>query len=219
MDKTIQEKQKKYFFNQNIFDENHVEEPPPPAFSEKELETTKLKAAVEGKNQGLKEAENSQLKLTAQILDKIQKQLIQLAAAESLREQMFEREILQLCLAVFERLFPVYSQLAGFEELKTAITDIMKQQEGQSHVVISVTPNVIDAIEAHLNGLKDSGLDLKFSVKSDETLAPGACRLAWNDGGALRDPQRLADEIRASIEQVLAKNGSKGHDEGKGESA
>lgn len=219
MDNTIQEKRKKYFFNQNIFDENHVEEPLPPAFSEKEMEAAKLKGIVEGKNQGLKEAENSQLKLTSQILDKIQKQLVQFSAAESLREQMFEREILQLCLAVFERLFPVYSQHAGFVEMKTAITDIMKQQEGQNHVVISVTPDVAGAIETHLNGLKDSGLDLKFSVKGDETLALGACRLAWSDGGALRDPQRLADEIRASVEQVLAKNTPKGHDEGKGESA
>ncbi len=219
MDKAIQGKRKKYLFTENIFDEKHVEEPLPPAFSEKEMETAKLKAIAEGKNQGLKEAENSQIKLTAQILDKIQKQLTQLAAAEALREQMFEREILQLCLAVFERLFPVYNEHAGFVELKTAISDIMKQQEGQSHVVISVTPDIVGAIETHMNGLKDSGLDLKFSVKGDETLAPGACRLAWSDGGALRDPQRLADEIRASIEQVLAKNTPKGHDEGKGESA
>jgi flagellar biosynthesis/type III secretory pathway protein FliH len=219
MDKTIQGKHTKYFFNQNIFDENHVEEPLPPAFSEKELEAAKLKAVAEGKNQGLKEAENSQLKLTAQILDKIQKQLAQLAAAEALREQMFEREILQVCLAVFERLFPVYNERAGFEELKTSITEIIKQQEGQNHVVVSVTPDVVAAIETHLNGMKDSGLDIKFAVRGDETLAPGACRLAWNDGGALRDPQRLADEIRTSLEQVLAKNGPKGHDEGKGESA
>jgi flagellar motor switch protein FliN/FliY len=37
---------------------------------------------------------------------------------------------------------------------------------------------------------------------------------AWpgSEGGALRNPQMLADEIRSSIEQVLAKKGLKGHD-------
>jgi flagellar assembly protein FliH len=219
MDKVIQDKRTKYFFTQNIFDEDHVEEAPPPVFSEQELEATRLKAIAHGKTQGLQEAESSQLKITAQILDKIQKQLGQLAAAEALREQMFERETLQLCLAVFERLFPVYNDHAGFEELKTAVSGIVKQQEGQSHVTISVTPDVTGAIETHLNTLKDSGLDLKFTVKSDDTLAPGACRLAWSDGGALRDPQRLADEIRLSVQQVLAKKGLKGHDEDKGESS
>jgi flagellar assembly protein FliH len=218
MDKAIQEK-KKFFFTQNIFDEGHSDEPPPPSFSEQELETAKLRAIADGKTQGLKEAEGSQLKLTAQILDRIQKELMQLSAAEAQREKMFEQEILNLTLAVFERLFPVYQEHVGFEELKEALSTIMKQQEGQNHVVITVMPDVVAAIETHLNKLKESGFDLKFTVKGDETVGLDGCRLAWSEGGAIRDPQRLADEIRSSVQQVLAKKGLKGHDRDKGESA
>ena len=218
MDKALQEK-KKYFFNQNIFDEGHTDEPPPPSFSEQELENAKLKAIADGKTQGLREAEGSQLKLTAQILDKIQKDLVQLSAAEAMREKTYEQETMQLCLAIFERLFPLYNEQAGFEELKHTISEIMKRQEGQNHVVVTVQPDVTGAIETHLNKLKESGYELKFAVKGDASLAPGACRLAWNEGGALRDPQMLADEIRSSIQQVLAKKGLKVHDKDKGESA
>src|SRR5262249_32180574 len=128
-DKATHEKNKKYFFNNNIFDEDHVEEPPAPVFSEQELEAAKLKSIVEGKQQGLQEAESSQLKHTAQILDKIQKQLAELSAAESLREKIFEQESMQLCLSIFEKLFPLYNELAGFEELKHALTEILKKQE------------------------------------------------------------------------------------------
>src|SRR5688572_2154193 len=100
-------KDQKYFFTENIFDEDHVEETPPPSFSEQELAEARQKSAVEGKQQGLKEAENSQLKQTLVVLEKIQKQLAELSAAESLREKIFEKETLELCLAIFERLFPL----------------------------------------------------------------------------------------------------------------
>lgn len=203
---------KKYFFNENIFDDGHTDEPPLPSFSEQQLAEAKQKSTSEGRQQGLKEAETSQLKLTAQILDQINKQLTALTAAEAQREKIFEQETLALCLLIFERLFPVYNKTAGFEELKQSISDIIKQQEGQNQVAVMVTPDVVGAIETHLNSLKESGFEIKFTVKGDETLAPGACRLAWSEGGALRNPQMVADEIRSSIEQVLAKKGLKGHD-------
>jgi flagellar assembly protein FliH len=202
----------KYFFSENIFDDGHTDEPPPPSFSEQQLADAQKKSSAEGRQQGLKEAEESQLKLTAQVLEQIRKQLVTLTAAEAQREKLFEQETLALCLSIFERLFPVYSKATGFEELKQSISDIIKQQEGQNQVAVMVTPDVVGAIETHLNSLKESGFEIKFTVKGDETLAPGACRLAWSEGGALRNPQMLADEIRTSIEQVLAKKGLKGHD-------
>ncbi len=208
----LHSKDKKYFFTENIFDDDYVEEAPPPTFSGQELESTRQKALAEGRQLGLKESETSQLKQTQQILDKIQKQLAQLGASESLREKIFEKETLELCLAIFEKLFPLYNEHAGFEELKQSLAAIMQKQEGQNHVVVTVTPDVSAAIETHLNSLKNSGFDLKFTVKGDESLAPGSCRLAWNSGGAILNPQAVADEIRASIQQVLAKKGSKGHD-------
>ncbi|MGB4107106.1 MAG: FliH/SctL family protein [Alphaproteobacteria bacterium] len=210
--KALHEKGEKYFFSENIFDDGYTDAPPPPSFSEHELADAKQKSTAEGRQQGLKEAEGSQLRITAQILDQLRKQLAELSAAEAQREKIFEQETLALCLSIFERMFPVYNKAAGFEELKQAISEIIKKQEGQNHVAVTVTPDMVAPIETHLNSLKESGLDLKFAVKGDETLAPGACRLAWSEGGALRNPQMLADEIRTSIEQVLAKKGLKGHD-------
>ncbi len=210
--KALHEKGEKYFFSQNIFDDGYTDAPPPPSFNEQELADAKQKSSAEGRQQGLKEAEGSQLKLTAQVLGQISKQLAELSVAEAQREKLFEQEILALCLSVFERLFPVYNKIAGFEEMKQSISDIIKKQEGQNHVTVTVTPDMVAPIETHLNAMKESGLDLKFAVKADETLAQGACRLAWTEGGALRNPQMLADEIKASIEQVLAKKGLKGHD-------
>lgn len=204
----------KYFFNENIFDDGYTDEPPPPSFSEQELADAKQKSSAEGRQQGLKEAEGSQLKLTAQVLEQVRKQLVTLTAAEAEREKLFEQETLALCLSIFERLFPVYNKTVGFEELKQSISDIIKQQEGQNQVTVIVTPDVVGAIKTHLISMKEAGFEIKFTVKGDETLAPGACRLAWSEGGALRNPQMLADEIRTSIEQVLAKKGLKGHDKG-----
>jgi flagellar assembly protein FliH len=210
--KAAHEKGQKFFFSENIFDEGHTDEPPPPSFSETQLADAQKKSAAEGRQQGLKEAETSQLKQTALVLAQIQKQLTDLSTAETMREKVFEKETLELCLSIFERLFPLYNQAAGFEELKQTLTEIVKKQEGQNQITVTVTPDVVAAIETHFNALRTAGHDLRVTVKGDETLTAGACRVAWSEGGALRNPQMLADEIRSSIEQVLAKKGLKGHD-------
>ncbi|MGB4057013.1 MAG: FliH/SctL family protein [Alphaproteobacteria bacterium] len=213
-DKALQGKKQKYFFNANIFDDDHVEEPAAPVFTEEELAAARQKSMAEGKTAGLKEAEASQLKQTSLVLEKIQKQLTEISAAEAMREKVFEAETVRLTLSIFEQIFPLYNAHAGFAELKENLSEILKKQEGQSHLSITVTPDVAPRIEEHLNSLKNAGIELRFSVKGDPALLEGACRMAWSEGGALLDRQKLADDVRAAVQQVLAKKALTGHDGG-----
>ena len=133
-------------------------------------------------------------------------------AAELERERLYEQDSIKLCLQVFEKLFPVYNEKCGFEEMKAAMETILKRQEGQQKIVIHVAPDIAVRIEEHLQTLKKDENGPSLMVKPDPAMPPGACKLAWEDGGAARNPEILAGEIKSMIEQALAGSVSKGHD-------
>ncbi len=213
-------KEEKYFFNVNIFDEDHVEEeepeedlaPPPPMFSEEELAAAKQKAFEEGKQQGIDETKKSRSELIAKTLEKISQETSILSQEEGRREQIYEKEAVKLTLEIFNKLFPLYQERFGFEELKETMTNILKKQQGHKEIAVYVEPDAVEGTEKLLSELSSRGVDVIFQVSADEALSNGACRMSWKDGGAITDPENLAHEIRATIEQVLAGSGAKGHD-------
>ena len=53
-----------------------------------------------------------------------------------------------------------------------------------------------------VDALGDKGFETKFSVTGDETLNDGACRMSWDNGGAMRDPENLAEQIKALMQTL-----------------
>jgi flagellar assembly protein FliH len=211
--RNLQNNKEKFYFNVNIFDEKEEpSEPPPPMFSEAELEAARQKSFAEGKQQGLKESAASREQQIAKVLDKLAQDTSVLFAAEATREKTYEYEAVRLCLAVFQKAFPLYQEKFGFDGLKRELETILKRQEGQKLITIFVTPDVADGVNEHLTKLKNAGLDLHFTVQGDETLTPGASRLSWSDGGAVHNPETLANEIEAVLKDLLAGTAPKVHD-------
>jgi hypothetical protein len=80
----------KYFFNENIFDDGHTDEPPPPSFSEQQLADAQTKILLpKGVSKALKEAEDFATQThRSEFSNKIRKQLVTLTAAEAQREKI-----------------------------------------------------------------------------------------------------------------------------------
>jgi flagellar assembly protein FliH len=192
------------------------EPPPPPTFSESELEQAKKQSFEQGRQQGLKESANSRDQQIAAIMGVISHHLIDMFAQERKREKIYEAEAVRLSLKIFETLFPLYHKALGFEELKAVIEQVLEKQEGQKQIHIHVHTDISEGVEAHIETLKRKGFDLNVAVIADETIAPNGCRMSWADGGAVKDTQSLADEIMAVLQQTLAASGAKGHDMAQG---
>ncbi len=213
MTKPAFEDKPKFFFDLNIFDEKEEpDEPPPPMFTEAELEAARKKAFAEGHVQGTKEQQDAREQFIVRVLEKISQDTSVLFAAESTREKTYEYESVRLCLATFQKAFPLYIEKFGTEDLKRTLESILQRQEGQKQIVIHVTPDTVDGIQQHVAKLKASGLDLHFSVQGDEALPAGGSRLSWSDGGAVRNPQALAQEIEQALKELLAGAVPKVHD-------
>lgn len=223
----MKRKGEKFLFNQNIFDEPDIEEeeiepPPAPTFSEEELETVRKttydKAYQAGKQDGIKAEQESRDEIVAQALQKISHDTGLLFTAESERERIFESETLRMTLAIFETLFPLYQKEHGFDELKTAIADILKKQEGQSQIIIEVHPDNVEGIKNHLHTLAQYGHDPhRYDITGTDNLDEDAFRMRWKDGGAIRDLGTMAGEIGAIIKDTLAGTLTNSHDSKKGD--
>ncbi|MCC7305712.1 MAG: hypothetical protein IT558_05575 [Alphaproteobacteria bacterium] len=215
----------KFLFDKNIFDEEHLarleaeKNPPPPTFTEAEMEAARQEAFARGKREALEQSTKSREHLVAQVLEKMARDLGLLFQSESRREKMFETEAVQLCLAAVRKIFPRFHARLGHEELKARLESVLRRQEGHAHIDVHVTPDIVGEIETHLKHMKSAGIGLNFTVKGDETLSPGAFRLAWADGGALRSAERLAGDIETALEELLAQGGAKVHDGDKGDAA
>lgn len=216
--KSLQDKEKKFLFNMHNFDDDFEEEapeeevPPPPVFSEQELEGAKKQAYAQGKKEGISETEQSETRQIGRTLEHLSSRVQTLFESESQRERTFEKEVIALTLEIFQKLFPIYNENAGFAELAQCISETLKKQEGQKNILIQVCPAELEGIKQHLSQMKFLGRDYGFSVEGEESLSPGACKISWADGGALRDLQAVSGEIQSLMQQILAGRAAKGHD-------
>lgn len=215
-------KTEKFLFNQHIFDEPDIEEdefeePPPPTFSEEELETVRSKTESEaysrGKADGLAESKASRDQMVAQIMQNIAQDTSILFANEETRDQIFEREAVSLSLTIFEKLFPNEKEIHGFEELKNNISKILKRQENQSEIIIEVHPDAVEGVQKHIHDLNlHNHTQQRFEVNANESLNDQTCKMFWKDGGAIRDIDAIAQEIQGILNQTLAGTPSSSHD-------
>lgn len=215
-------KGEKFLFNQHIFDEPGAEEdipeaPPAPSFSEEELETvrraTQERAYNAGKQDGINSEKASRDERIASLIEKISHDVALLFAAEDERERVFEAESLRLTLEIFSKLFPHYKQQHGFNELAAAVTDVLAKQHGQSKIVIEVHPDNVEGVLSHIAALSRQGHDpQKYDIKAAAALDADAFTMRWQDGGAICNRARIADEIVAILQDGLAGSPTNSHD-------
>ncbi len=208
------DKKKKFFFDLNVFDEHieeepeEPEEPPPPTYTEEELEAARAEEYARGKADAFEESRKIREQFVAEQLKEIAKNLAPVLEAERVREQTYEQESLVLTSLVFERLFPLFNEKYGFDEVLETIRQTLSNAAGQKRIVIEVSAGAAEGIQAHMADLS-SRLDLgQIEIRGSDDLGPGSCRLGWNDGGAVRDAQNIAQKILKDIEGLLAGRGS-----------
>lgn len=206
------DKDPKFLFDLNIFDapekeEETVEEyvaPPPPTFSEEEMALAKDLAFEQGRQEGERSERESREQFVAVALDKIAQNFSHLFAAETLRENIFEKESLRLAIGVLDVLFPLLNNRFGSDEVRTLIQKTLTDHRKKKEILIFVAPGMkgeIDTLIGHLR--ENEHEEAVWRVIEEQSLSEGDCRLEWSDGGAVRDSVRCAQDIRKTIEGLL----------------
>ncbi|MGQ0527393.1 MAG: hypothetical protein ACT4OY_05100 [Alphaproteobacteria bacterium] len=204
-------KEQKYFFNQNIFDDGSSDTVAP-VYTAKDIEDARRKGIAEGRGQATKEQEEARAHRLEQALGQIQVQMGQLLAAEKTRHDHYEHETLALLLLALRKLFPMLDKAIGLDQLKNFVAQTLKNQDGHPHMTVLVSPEILNEIKDYIDNLKLAGSEIDCTVQSDEKLTASSCSVLWEDGGALRNPEKLATEIQTAVQDILAGRGAKGHD-------
>ncbi|PZQ44557.1 MAG: flagellar protein FlbE [Micavibrio aeruginosavorus] len=203
---------RKFFFDKNIFDappkneEEVVEDlpPPPPTFSEEELSAAKDIAFEQGRQLGQKEQIESREQFVAQSLEKIAENFSRLFAAETMRENIFEKEALRLGVMIVDLLFPSLNERVGHGEALKAIEKTLAEHRKTKEIKICVPAGLKGEVETLISRLRASEHEeVLWRVIEDPALSPGDCTMEWGDGGAVRDSVRTARDIRSHLEALL----------------
>lgn len=208
-------KNNKFLFDLNNFDIDNIDEPeiieeeieiepPPPTFSQEEMEAAKTIAHTKGVNQGHVEEKQEREQKIAEILKDISDNFSSLFAAETYREKQYEEEALKLGLEIISILAPSLNDRLGHEALKSSMKNVLKRQTKQTKIKIEVSPEFASDITEYIDNIwldKDSAPLCKVVANSD--LEKGACQIHWTDGGMIRDPKKTASDIKEAIEALL----------------
>ncbi len=221
---TIEKKKpEKFLFGTHNFDEPDEDDldadPPPPTYSQEDLDAATrdaaAKAHAKGREEAFAEAKASLDQQVANVLGAINQNIGRIIDAELTREKSYEQESVRLSLAVFKKIFPHIQEKYGFEELSNILEKTVNNQEVQSKISIQVPPEVHLGVQAFIEQTFPSAAQSrKIEVLPNETVPAGGCKLSWSDGGAVRDTQAIADEITRLMEEALAGTGANVHDSG-----
>ncbi|MEM9470027.1 MAG: hypothetical protein AAF988_07670 [Pseudomonadota bacterium] len=206
---------KKFLFDLNKFDEpdtSEIEEkiieediePPPPTFSEDELEAAKAVAFTQGKSEGIQEERGKREQELTVHMGVLAEQIQTLFASELYREKAYEQEAINLSLQLVDQLSPLLEEKLGLDTIRKVIEKTVMAQSKQSQIIIEVAPDYVEEISTLMDRIRTQEEDApQFKVKANETLTKGACALSWKDGGMVRDPQGTAKAIKKELEDLL----------------
>ena len=205
---------RKFLFDLNNFDAPAQEEevlveevyiePPPPMFSEDEMEAAKAVAHTTGRNEGMKEERARREQQISDNLKTIADNFSNLFAAEIYRERQYEEEALKLALKVIDILAPSLQSRLGEEALKQALAEVLKTQSGQSEIKVEVHPESANDIDKMIENIwTDKDTAPRYRVLANSELQIGDCALSWKDGGMVRTPEKTVNDIKSAIEALL----------------
>ena len=219
---TLPEPNEKFLFNAHNFDapEEIDEADLIPSYSQEELAAAQAKAFKKGKQEGIDEVNASLNKRIADILNQITQNYPTLLVQEDERAKLYEDEALRLTSNIFETLYPLLKTHLAETELKDKIKEVMEMQEEQSHIAVTVHPEMVAPIQEMLDQATENSTSFdkaekNFVVHGLDSMDMQAMTMKWKDGGATYNAQDLAQKIQAVIEESLAPLDANSHDNGK----
>ena len=205
-----------FFFDTNNFDDeeqlSEEELAKIPEFTRDELEGAKASAFEEGKKAGFQESEANITNQILAIVQKIERDLTGLLAAEHERNTVFENEAVHLSTTIFSKAFPQYMDAFGQEELKAAIKSALSEKTTPDTLQIELNPKIESALSSFIKEHAES-LGKHITFKTNDTLPDNNAAINWPSGGLICQHDQTAEKIFDILKQSLAERGISLHDE------
>lgn len=216
----------KFFFDQNKFDEpekpKEPEAPPPPTFSEEELEQAKHEAHQRGLQEGLQQGKEEAFQsIDQEISQKISALSVKVEALndqEEARRRLFEREAVSLVLTVCEKLLPEFKKISQGKDLGDFVLSKIAQESEPEKLAIRIHPDQSERLQEII---KEKIPNVELTVKGDPSLDVDDAVITWADGGVQRKVAQVQAQVMRALQEELARfddsYGTKTKDKAEGE--
>jgi len=180
------------------------EAPPPPTYSQFDLEEAQRIAFAQGHDAGVKEAAEVTERRNAEALVALAKGFTGLMAAQREAIESMRRETVLLAQTVLKKLHPEMARRYGVEGIGGVIHECLMQVEEAARLTVRVHPDLIEGVRVEAARVaEEAEFDGKILFVADAKLALGDCRVEWGNGGADRDQALLWSEIDAIVARAV----------------
>ena len=173
-----------------------------PTYSEDELNTAREEALAAGRQEGANEAADAAERKIADTLASIEGGLSDLFRIQEEAIETALKNAISVAAAVARKLFPDLNRRNALGEVENLVVTTMEKVMEEPKVTVRVAEELKPGLEQRIDSLI-KGYEGKLTVMGDPGMAPGDCRIEWNEGGAERDTGAMWKDIDLIIEQNI----------------
>jgi flagellar assembly protein FliH len=186
-------------------EEELPEEPPPPMFTEEELNMVREAAFEEGRQTGHVEASESDARKVAETLMTLESRFETVFRQQEEANDANARAAVRVAMAAFKKMLPAAAEKHAFDEVARVVEEVVAHILDEPRIIVRVAQPLVEPVRERLEAAAEGqGFEGRVVVQADQRLAVGDARVEWTDGGAERDQARLQEEIEMAVERALA---------------
>jgi flagellar assembly protein FliH len=184
------------------------EAPPPPTFSEEEMEAARAAAREEGRLAGLEEARVADEARAAALLEEIGRGLERLGQAEDARRRDTEAGSLELLREAVARLLPAYTEAHGAKEIEAVVRDALDLMLSAEAVTLRLPAAQVETLTPRIEETaRHAGFEGRIRILPDPALGPSDVSVDWGDGEASRRFDQAMQHLTHSLDAAIARLG------------
>ena len=165
----------------------------------------KSQAYRSGFDAGQEQAKQEVAQRIAETLAVISNGLARLDGALTSIETRLETEAVEVAVAVAAKLAPALIAREPFVEISALATECFHHLVAAPHVAVRVGSATYEIAKEKIEEIaRAGGFEGRLVVTSDETLAPGDCRIEWADGGITRDQSATASAVDEMVSRYIS---------------
>jgi flagellar assembly protein FliH len=178
--------------------------PPPPTFSEFELDEARRIAFAEGHDAGVAEAAEVTERRQAEALTALATGFATVQAAQKDGIESVRHDAAQLALSIVKKMLPAMTQRYGVDEIAGVIHECLMQIDDAQRLTVRAHPDLLEGVRAEAARVaEEAEFEGKIIYTADPKLALGDCRVEWGNGGGDRDHAQLWSEIETIVTRAI----------------
>jgi flagellar assembly protein FliH len=159
----------------------------------------------QGFTAGQEQAHQEAAKRMADALSVIADGLGRLDGALTAIETRLETEAVEVAIAVAAKLAPALIAREPFAEIAALATECFHHLVSTPLITVRVAADIHESAKEKIEEIaRTCGFEGRLAVMSDESVAPGDCRVEWTEGGIIRDHTATMSAIDETVARYIA---------------